>query len=653
MSVVKISQLNPANSVGTEDTFVLVQSGLTLKTTADLMFDAVTSARDLADKTYVGLAINSAINNLINGAPTILNTLNELATAIDNDPNFAATIITQINAKVSTSDFNTLFDTQFATKTEPTFNAVYLNSAITASNQAVTKEYVDDATSGIAESATTAQEGYLYGRTDSAEYIQAEQEYPETTFLFWEDATNVIADVPNAILLKNGYVDSEFAQKCRYETYPIGSQVYVKWDEHPSRGNSQEIYLGTILGYDVNTVVSDESGMYVSNPNGFNGVGGDGGGSNLVRHRLTYSYVRVVVNFQDGANVALGYQAMNNLNTGGKNLVLGYKAGQSITDGANLIILGAGAEPSSGIATNEITLGNADITKTRLRGALEVGGSTGTTGQILTSTGPSTAPEWTDITELTDTAIQNAIENIVTNVTNTNNDFAGDNSSLSNSTSSNVFAVVAYTGSYNDLLDKPSINNGGSITSTTDLPEGTNLYFTTARARASLSGGTGISYNSSTGVISLSGGLITSTADVSEDSSHLYYTDARARAALSGGTGISYNSSTGVISLSGGLITSTADVTEDPSHLYYTDARARASLSGGTGITYNSSTGVIGLTSNSITIGSTSISLGATAQAVVGLVNVRSDRVSYSSNGVSKVYTYYNPDSDSLDTVFE
>lgn len=245
MSIVKISQLNPASSVGTEDSLILLQSGLTLKTTADLLFDAVTLDRDLADKTYVNLAISSAVNSLINGAPTILDTLKELATAIGNDPNFAASIIAQINQKVSAADFNTLFSTQFATKTttnlsegtnkfytdsrarsaitvegagsynsttgvitvvggvtsvnsksgsvtltttdiaegsnkyytdakvrgaistfgsflsydnstgvisydlEPTFDAVYLNSEITANKQAVTKEYVDNATSSI------------------------------------------------------------------------------------------------------------------------------------------------------------------------------------------------------------------------------------------------------------------------------------------------------------------------------------------------------------------------------------------------------------------------------------------------------------------------------------------------------------------------
>jgi hypothetical protein len=70
---------------------------------------------------------------------------------------------------------------------------------------------------------------------------------------------------------------------------------------------------------------------------------------------------------------------------------------------------------------------------------------------------------------------------------------------------------------------------------TTQVTEGTNLYYTDARARGSVSGGTGISYNSSTGVI---------TNTITQ------YTDSNARAALSftAGSG-AYNSTTGVITI--------------------------------------------------------------------------------------------------------
>ena len=53
----------------------------------------------------------------------------------------------------------------------------------------------------------------------------------------------------------------------------------------------------------------------------------------------------------------------------------------------------------------------------------------------------------------------------------------------------------------------------GSAT-TSDLPEGSNLYYTDARSRAALSAGTGISYNSTTGVITNTGtSTITGTAN--------------------------------------------------------------------------------------------------------------------------------------------
>lgn len=66
-------------------------------------------------KTQVDSAISIAINNLINGSPGALDTLQELATAMGNDPNFAATITNALSGKVdkitgkqlSTEDFTT------------------------------------------------------------------------------------------------------------------------------------------------------------------------------------------------------------------------------------------------------------------------------------------------------------------------------------------------------------------------------------------------------------------------------------------------------------------------------------------------------------------------------------------------------------------
>lgn len=119
-----------------------------------------------------------------------------------------------------------------------------------------------------------------------------------------------------------------------------------------------------------------------------------------------------------------------------------------------------------------------------------------------------------------------------------------------------------------------------------------------------LSGGSGITYNSGTGVISYSGTV---------------YTDASIRALFSAGTGISYNSSTGAISYSGTVYTdasiralislttngssgastynNTTGVLNVPTYtLAGLGGISLTSLSGSAPITYNSSTGAIGIT---------------------------------------------------------
>jgi len=112
--------------------------------------------------------------------------------------------------------------------------------------------------------------------------------------------------------------------------------------------------------------------------------------------------------------------------------------------------------------------------------------------------------------------------------------------------------------------------------STTDLPEGTNLYFTNARARGAVS-----------------------------------VTDA-------GGQGsLAYDSSTGVITYTG------------PSSA---DTRGTLSVASGSGLSYNSGTGEFGtsaipnsqLANDDVTIGSTAVALGATASTITGLTSLAS-----------------------------
>lgn len=119
-------------------------------------------------------------------------------------------------------------------------------------------------------------------------------------------------------------------------------------------------------------------------------------------------------------------------------------------------------------------------------------------------------------------------------------------------------------------------NNGTTYypipTSTTDLAEGTNLYFTAARVRGNVSAttATGISYDSGTGVFSLS---------------------AIPNSSLTNST-ITINGK--VVALGGSNTLTTSDIAEG-TNLYFTASRVRGNISAGENITYNSTTGVIGL----------------------------------------------------------
>jgi hypothetical protein len=148
---------------------------------------------------------------------------------------------------------------------------------------------------------------------------------------------------------------------------------------------------------------------------------------------------------------------------------------------------------------------------------------------------------------------------------------------------------------------------------TTNLTEGTNLYYTDTRARGAVSAGTGISYSSGTGVI---------TNTITQ------YTDALARGAISASTGISYNSSTGAIS---------STITQ------YTDALARASVSAGTGISYSSSTGVITNTitqyTDALARGAISVSGSLSYNSSTGVVSYTTPTTTGITEGTNLYYT--------------
>ena len=71
------------------------------------------STEAFATETYV----DTAVANLVDSSPTTLDTLNELAAALGDDPNFSTTITNLIGTKLATADFNTTADSWLTGKT--------------------------------------------------------------------------------------------------------------------------------------------------------------------------------------------------------------------------------------------------------------------------------------------------------------------------------------------------------------------------------------------------------------------------------------------------------------------------------------------------------------------------------------------------------
>lgn len=151
---------------------------------------------------------------------------------------------------------------------------------------------------------------------------------------------------------------------------------------------------------------------------------------------------------------------------------------------------------------------------------------------------------------------------------------------------------------------------------TSSISEGTNLYYTDARARLSLSAGTGISYNNTTGVITNSSPdqtvVLTAGTGISTTGTYPNFTITNSApdqtVKLTAGTGIStsgtYPNFTITNSSPDQTVTLTAGSGISVTGTYpsftigstitqYTDSDARKSISAGTGISYSSTTGII------------------------------------------------------------
>lgn len=646
------------------------------------------SLNGYATQTYV----MGQINNLLNGAPSLLDTLNELSAAISNDPNFATNITSSLSGKLSLSG---------GTMT----GALTLAADPTTNLQAATKQYVDNAIASIPEPVGTLaglsdvnvsnkQGGQILGWNGSmwvpvnnsgakGDTGATGPQGPAGLSITSASVTlggrlqltlsdNSIVDAGNVSGIKSATVNGLgelVLTKQDNTTINAGSVIGPKGDKGDTGPQGPAGLTGdTGIGFSAATVVDGKLIITKTNdttidagsvigPKGDKGDKGDTGLQGLKGDQGVSIYQAVV---DAEGNLILTLDDASQLNAGS---VIGPQGPQGVQGPAGRSIANSGVVVDAG-GYLQVTLTDG----TTINAGYVVGpqGSTGPQGLKgdkgdKGDTG-ATGPQGTSYTVNGKSGSVQIYG--LANTVQPGYDLEVDLSNKANRLT--VARTISLTGKVTGLTSfdgsgNVSITTALSGVSTSDVTEGTNQYFTQARARAALSSASDgtisslIDYDSATGTIKYRA----NTSYITEGS-NLYFTNTRADAradariaaasinaladvdtattpptngqvltwtgsawtpsSVSGGTGAvsSVNNKTGAVTLS------TDDVSEGTSNLYYTTTRwdqrlaskttdnltegstnkyfsntlARNAMAAGTGLSYNSSTGTFSINAN-------------------------------------------------------
>jgi len=219
-----------------------------------------------------------------------------------------------------------------------------------------------------------------------------------------EDDTVTYSSIGNTTVLAN-------ANSGKYATYQVDNadQKY-SMQIRPDQANSFVIRNET-TGQNSMSIATDGTvsttqditvnGVYVGSGGQGAGLGNIaiGGDALLAKTSGAYSvsvgWKTLSENINADYNTAIGGFALNKAK-GGNNTALGYSAGNTLTTGSNTTLLGYNAQPSSPSVSNEVTIGNDDVTNTRLKGSVAIGNAAwsggATDGLGIQATSNSSSP---------------------------------------------------------------------------------------------------------------------------------------------------------------------------------------------------------------------------------------------------------------------
>lgn len=120
--------------------------------------DTVSASTDAASKGYV----DTAVANLVSAAPTTLDTLNELAAALGDDPNFATTMTTALAGKAATT-ITISAGTDLSGGGSLAANRIISHAAVGRTNTTSSQTATHSGAFTVVDSITTSSTGHITG----------------------------------------------------------------------------------------------------------------------------------------------------------------------------------------------------------------------------------------------------------------------------------------------------------------------------------------------------------------------------------------------------------------------------------------------------------------------------------------------------------
>lgn len=286
--------------------------------------------------TELSSAVSTAINNLIDGAPAALDTLNELATAINDDSSYASTITTALGTKepllpAQTGNSGKFLTTDGTDKSWATISQYSLPTQTSNSGKFLTTNGSVEswATIPVTSDATPTSAGIVFAKTTS-------DAFPSTSLGF--QSLNSLTTGQNNVGVG---ANSLYSNTTGSTNVAIGRDAL-----YSNTSGAGNIAIG-FNALKLNTLSQQNVAI----------------GSGALRDFISTEV--------QGLNTVIGYETGRGITTGIKNTLIGAFAGKNfldtdLTTGSNNILIGNNAATSSATVSNEITLGNSDITRFRI-----------------------------------------------------------------------------------------------------------------------------------------------------------------------------------------------------------------------------------------------------------------------------------------------